>query len=66
LFNRHSNIDLLCIGLFAITIFSKASLISQQNYKLYNIERFSNIEKNTRICFFVIMFIFTRNIDNAI
>jgi hypothetical protein len=63
--NKHSNIDIICLGLLMITIFSKTK-IQSETYKLTNIKLFSDTEKSTKILLFVIMFIFSRNIENAI
>ena len=66
LFNhRHTNLDIFYFGLLVFTLLSKEDMNSRL-YKWKNLERFSTIEKNTKVVLFVIMIIFNRNVENAI
>jgi hypothetical protein len=51
---------------FIITILLLQVNVSDSNNKWQQIEMFSKIEKNTSIILFILMIIFTKNINNAI
>jgi hypothetical protein len=66
LFNhRYTNLDVIYFGLLVFTLLSKED-INSSLYKWKTFERFSIIEKNTKVILFVIMIIFNRNVENAI
>jgi hypothetical protein len=63
--HKGTNMDIVYFGLLIATIINKKNVDSI--YSRWNhFEMFSNMEKNTRLLFLVIMIIFNRNIENAI
>lgn len=66
LFNhKYTNLDIVYFGLLVITLLSKEDMKSKFS-KWKNVEMFSTIEKNTKVMLFTLMFIFNRNVENAI
>ena len=63
--NKHTNLDIVYFGLLVFTLLSKEDMKSRFS-KWKNMEMFSTIEKNTKVVLFTLMFIFNRNVENAI
>jgi hypothetical protein len=63
--NKHTNLDIVYFGLLVFTLLTKEDMKSRFS-KWKNMEMFSTIEKNTKVVLFTIMFIFNRNVENAI
>ena len=66
LFNhKYTNLDIVYFGLLVFTLLSKEDMKSRFS-KWKNMETFSAMEKNTKVVLFTLMFIFNRNVENAI
>jgi hypothetical protein len=63
--NKHTNLDIIYFGLLVFTLLSKEDMKSRFS-KWKNVKMFSAIEKNTKVVLFTMMFIFNRNVENAI
>jgi len=63
--HKHTNLDIIYFGLLVFTLVSKEDMKNRFS-KWKNVKMFSAIEKNTKVVLFTLMFIFNRNVENAI
>ena len=63
--HKHTNLDIVYFGLLVFTLLSKEDMKNRFS-KWKNVKMFSAIEKNTKVVLFTLMFIFNRNVENAI
>ena len=58
--------DIVCIGLFGLSIYFRGYNYSNLDNKWNSIEMYANIHKFTRILILILVIVLTKNVDNAI
>ena len=68
LLNIHfkTDFDIICLGLFGLSVYFKGYSYGRLDDKWTSIEMYSNIQKITRVLILVLIIILTKNVENVI